>query len=179
MLNIRAAALGAALLIGFAGVAGAQGVGAQGRGPQAGPGMRHRGGFEGGLVKDLNLTTTQQAQIKTIHEKYRAQFEALRSQFKGKAGASGAQRLNRDSVRVLRQRGDTAALRRLRPNISPELRQRMQTLRQQEQSEIRNVLTADQRTKFDAAQAQRKQQMENRGKNGRGGYGRAKAAQRG
>ena len=37
----------------------------------------------------------------------------------------------------------------------------MLAVRTQEQAEIRNVLTAEQRVKFDAAQAQRKQWMEN------------------
>ena len=109
------------------------------------------------MAKDLNLTDAQKTQIKAIHEKYRSQFESIRGQVRSQAGTPGATRLKRDSA----WRGGFS-------NISPELRQRMLTLRTQEHSEIRNVLTAAQRAKFDAAQAQRKQQMENRGQKGRG-----------
>jgi Spy/CpxP family protein refolding chaperone len=129
--------------------------------------MRHRGDFPGRMAKDLNLTDAQKTQVKAIHEKYRSQFESIRSQVRPQAGTPGAMRLKPDSARVLRQKGDSAWRGGFR-NISPELRQRMLTLRTQEQAEIRNVLTAEQRAKFDAAQAQRKQRMENRGQKGRG-----------
>jgi Spy/CpxP family protein refolding chaperone len=170
MSRIHAVALGAALLLGVSGIAGIAGSQGQKQGQNQGQrqgvrgpgyGMRHRGGFQGRMAKDLNLTDAQKTQIKAIREKYRSQFESIRSQVRPQAGTPGAMRLKRDSARVLRQKGDTA-WRGGFGNISPELRQRMLTLRSQEQGEIRNVLTAEQRVKFDAAQAQRKQQMENR-----------------
>ena len=167
MSRIRAVALGAALFLGIFGVAGIAASQGQKQGQRPGFGMRHRGDFQGRMAKDLNLTDAQKTQIKTIHEKYRSQFKSIRSQVRPQAGTPGAMRLKRDSARVLRQKGDTAWRGGFR-NISPELRQRMLTLRTQEQAEIRNVLTAEQRVKFDAAQAQRKQQMENRGQTGRG-----------
>lgn len=160
MSRIRAAALGAALLVGFAGIAGAQGAGAQGQG--RGPGMGHRGGFERGFAKDLNLTDAQKARIKTIHEKYHAQFQSL---LPAGARKGGMRPGSRDSARVLRQKGDSSRHGGRGMNLSPEVRQKLQTLRQQEQAEIRTGLTADQRTKFDAAQAQRKQWMEQHHKN--------------
>ena len=112
MQRINAVALGAALLIGIAGVAGAQAQGTQppaaGRVQgQRGPGGEGRRGFGRGrefggrLAKDLNLTDAQRSQIKTIHEKYRPQFEAIRSQYKSQF----------DNIRSLRQKGDTAAAR--------------------------------------------------------------------
>jgi periplasmic protein CpxP/Spy len=167
MSRFYAVALGAALLIGVAGVAGIAASQGQMQAQRPGYGMRHRGDFQGRMAKDLNLTDAQKTQIKAIHEKYRSQFESIRSQVRPQAGTPGAMRLKRDSARVLRQKGDTA-WRGGFGNISPELRQRMLTLRTQEQAEVRNVLTSEQRAKFDAAQAQRKQWMENRGQKGKG-----------
>jgi periplasmic protein CpxP/Spy len=179
MLKVRAAALGVALLAGFAGLAGAQSQGtqvpgtkaprAEARGPWQGRGMRGRAGF-GSFVKDLKLTDAQKAQIKAIHEKYRPQLEAVRKEFKSQA----------DNARALRQKGDTAAARAAFLKLRSDSQARIQPIRQQEQADIRNVLTPDQRAKFDAAQAQRKQWMEQHQKDGRSfgrGYNRGKAGQ--
>jgi len=150
MSRINAVALGAALLIGFAGVAGAQTSGTQ---PPHGkaqtdrrPGFEGRRGFgrgfDGSLAKDLNLTDAQKAQIKTIHEKYRPQLEAIRTQLKPQV----------DNARALRAKGDTAGARAAFAKARADVRGRMLTIRQQEQAEIRNILTPEQRTKFDAQQ---------------------------
>ena len=160
MSRIHSVALGAALLLGVAGVAGAQGQ-AHGqnqghRGP--GYGARRGGEFGGRMAKDLKLTDAQKTQIKAIHEKYRSQFESIRSQVKAQAGTSTASRADR-------QKGDSMWRGGFR-NISPELRQRMLAVRTQEQAEIRNVLTPEQRVKFDAAQAQRTKWMEDHRKEG-------------
>jgi periplasmic protein CpxP/Spy len=156
MSRLHAVALGAALLLGVSGVASAQ---AQTQGKSQGQQQgQMRRGFGARMAKNLNLTDAQKTQIKAIHEKYRSQFESIRGQVKAQAGAT---------PRVAPQKGDTARRGGFR-NISPELRQRMLALRTQEQGEIRNVLNAEQRVKFDAAQAQRKQWMENRGQKGRG-----------
>jgi Spy/CpxP family protein refolding chaperone len=169
MSRINAAALGAALLIGFAGVAGAQATqtpGAKAPSERRGPGMEGRRGFGGRrggefggrFAKDLNLTDAQKAQIKSIHGKYKPQFEATHNQFKGSI----------DNAKALRAKGDTAGARVAFGKVRADIRQRMLTVRGQEQKDVRNILTADQRTKFDAAQAQRKKWMEERAKNGRG-----------
>ncbi len=157
MSRLHTVALGAALLLGVSGIAGAQGQ-TQGKTQgqvhgQRGAGHEGRRGRDFGarMAKDLNLTDAQKTQIKAIHEKYRSQLESIRGQVRSQNGAT---------PRVVPQRGDSARRGGFR-NISPELRQRMLTLRTQEQAEIRNVLTAQQRVKFDAAQAQRKQRMEN------------------
>ena len=151
MSRLNVVALGAALLIGVAGVAGAQTQTegkAQGQ-VQNGEGYgRHRGEFGARMAKDLNLTATQKSQIKAIHQKYRSQFESIRAQVKAQAGSTSG---------AAPEKGRRGGFR----NVSPELRQRMLTLRTQEQSEIRSVLTPEQRTKFDAAQVQRKQWMQN------------------
>ena len=178
MQRINAAALGAALLIGIVGVAGAQ---AQGTQPpaagkvqgQRGPGMEGRRGFGrrgfgrgfgGRLAKDLNLTDAQKSQIKTIHEKYRPQFEAIRTQYKSQF----------DNIHALRIKGDTAGARAAFEKIRGDIQSRSLSIRNQEQTEIRNVLTAEQRTKFDALQARRKKWMdEHEGGHGFGrGYNR-------
>ncbi|MEP6906201.1 MAG: Spy/CpxP family protein refolding chaperone, partial [Gemmatimonadales bacterium] len=148
MSRLHAVALGAALLLGVSGIAGAQG---QTQGKTLGEAQGQRGGHEGRrgrdfgarMAKDLNLTDAQKSQIKAIHEKYRSQFESIRGQVRSQNGAT---------PRVVPQKGDSARRGGFR-NVSPELRQRMLAVRTQELAEIRNVLTAQQRVKFDAAQA--------------------------
>jgi protein CpxP len=182
MSRINAAALGAALLIGFAGAAGAQATTTPGakapsekrmdRGEgRRGFGGRHRGEFGGRFAKDLNLTDAQKTQIKSIHEKYKPQFEAIRTQFKRQA----------DNIKALRAKGDTAGARAAREKLRTEVGQRSLAVRQREQADIRNILTAEQRTKFDAAQAARKKWMDEHAKDGRRGgkFGRGARPQRG
>ena len=173
MQRINAVALGAALLIGIAGVAGAQGTQPPATGRvqgQRGPGGEGRRGFGRGrefggrLAKDLNLTDAQKAQFKTIHQKYRPQLEAIRNQYKSQF----------DNIRSLREKGDTAGARAAFGKISGEIQSKSLSIRNQENADIRNILTAEQRTKFDAAQAQRKKWMDEH-KDGRGfgrGYNR-------
>jgi len=122
------------------------------RGMRAGKGMR---GDHGKLMADLKLTDAQKNQIKAIHTKYEPQFKALRDQGKTQFG----------SMRDARQKGDTSAAARAKFKEQREaFRTRSMTLRQQEQNEVRGVLTADQRAKWDAAQAERKTKMEARQK---------------
>ena len=138
MSRFRTAALGAVVVLGIAGVAGAQTqarqdgagrhngrhgqMGQRGhRGMRGGNGMR---GDHGKLMADLKLTDTQKNQIKAIHTKYEPQFKAQREDF----------------------------------------RTRSMAIHQQEQNEVRGILTADQRSKWDAAQAQRKTKMDARQK---------------
>src|SRR5215210_896796 len=153
MSTIRTLALGALLVAGVAGVSEAQASsstprakadsGWHRRGParagQRGEARVGRRGGEGfGLGRDLNLTEAQKAQIKTIHEKYRPQNQALRERAKPFMEAARTARQNRDSVAF-------------RTNME-KARQVMQggaNIRAQETAEIRNVLTAEQRVKFD------------------------------
>lgn len=165
MSRTRVAALGAALLFGISAVAGAQAPARPDHGPRNGAGMRRGREFGDRMVKDLNLTASQQAQIKTIHAKYKPQFEAIRQQVKAQS----------ESARALRQKGDTAGARAAFQKVRADVQARSQTIRKQEDSDIRAILTTEQRAKFDAAQAQRKQWMEKRrsgapGRRGPGGY---------
>jgi len=165
MSRFRTAAIGAAVVLGMAGVAGAQQTQVQkdtaghwnGRHGQMGQrGMRGQKGMRGDhgkLMADLKLTDAQKNQIKAIHAKYEPQFKALRGQNKTQFG----------SMRDARQKGDTSAAARAKFKQSREaFRTRSMALRQQEQNEVRAILTVDQRAKFDAAQADRKAKMEAR-----------------
>jgi Spy/CpxP family protein refolding chaperone len=102
-------------------------------------------------MADLNLTEAQKAQTKAIRDKYKPQREALRTQEKPLI----------DAARAARQKGDTAAF---RSNMQ-KARELGQSVRTQEMNEIRGVLTAEQRAKFDARQ---KERAERRGKGGKG-----------
>ena len=188
MSRLNAAALGAALFIGISGVAGAQTPGTQspgvktpgekgvdghrhggGRGGERMRGGRRGGrGFERGFARDLNLTEAQRMQIRAIHDKYRPRIQAIHEQFKTQS----------DAARALRQKGDTAGARAAFTKLRTDMQTRIQPIHQQQQAEIRNLLTAEQRTKFDAAQQKMKERMQNRDKDGRGKAGRYRPAQR-
>ena len=164
MSKIRTAALGAVVVLGMAGVAGAQTQARtdsakwNGRHSQMGErGMRKggRGGRDGHgkLMADLKLTDAQKNQIKTIHAKYEPQMKAIREQGKSQFG----------SMRDMRQKGDTSAAARAKFKQQREqFRAQSMTVRQAEGRDIRAILSADQRTRWDAAQSQRKQRMEAR-----------------
>ena len=139
MSKTRAAALGAALLLGFSGIAGAQAPARPDHvGPRHGAGMRRGGGREDRFAKDLNLTASQKAQIKTIREKYRPQFESIRQQVKTQS----------DQARALRQKGDTAGARAAFQKLRSDVQLRSQNIRKQEDAEIRAILTPEQRAKL-------------------------------
>jgi Spy/CpxP family protein refolding chaperone len=106
--------------------------------------------------------------MRAIHDKYRPRIEAVRQQLKSQS----------DAARALRQKGDTAGARAAFQRLRTDMQARIQPIHQQEQAEIRNILTAEQRTKFDAAQQRRKEQIENRSKNGRGKDGRYRPTRR-
>lgn len=127
-MTISRLALGAVMLVGVAGAAGAQ-VGQpipradsvrverrddramRERGMRRGEQKGNRHGKRGDILRDLNLTEAQRTQIRAIHERNRQQMEAKH---------------------------------------------------REQMSEIRNILTPEQRVKFDAAAAKRKQGMEGR-----------------
>ena len=160
MKGIRLVALGAAFAIGAgsaieveAQAAPAPQVGAE-RAAKA-RGERGQGRAMGGLVRDIELTDAQRAQVKAIHERYRPQMQALRPQGQ-------------------RVRGDSA----VRPDSAKRAEARAIMTRQQ--AEIRAVLTPGQQTTYDRNLAQMKERMERRlSEDGEGKRGRGKGARRG
>ena len=139
MKNIRTLALGAVLAIGIGSVAGAQSTQGteKGKPPVAHEGRKHEGDrgmrdhgvsrkhMRGHALKGVKLTDAQKEQVKGINAKYRSELEALRP--KGRE----------DGVRP-----DSAARAQM-------MAQHMEIERRQ-LAEIRGVLTAEQRTTFDA-----------------------------
>ena len=165
MSSVRTLALGALMLVGVAGIAAAQSnaapqsrsdSGSYRRGPHAGQMQGRRGPGRGEFGRDLNLTDAQKAQVKAIREKYQPQNEALRTQAKPFM----------DAARAARQKGDTAAA---RSNMlkARQVMQGGQSIHTQEMTEVRGILTPDQRAKFDARQ---KTMSERRAKGGRKGW---------
>lgn len=162
----RSLALGAMMLVGVAGISAAQSTtapqakpdsGMYRRGPRGGGEFRGRHGPGRDFMGDLNLTDAQKAQIKAIRQKYQPQNEALRTQAKPYI----------DAARAARQKGDTAAF-RSNMEKARQVMQGGQSIRTQETAEIRNVLTPEQRVKFDARQ---KEKADRHAKGGRRGWG--------
>jgi periplasmic protein CpxP/Spy len=154
MSSVRTLALGALMIVGVAGVSAAQSTTTPPTRAQRSE-MR-RGGGRGGFGADLNLTDAQKAQIKTIRAKYQPQNEALRTQAKPFM----------DAARAARQKGDTATA-RAEMLKARNVMQGGQTFRNQENAEIRAILTPDQQAKWDANQ----KKMAEREKNGHKGWG--------
>jgi periplasmic protein CpxP/Spy len=154
MSSVRTLALGALMIVGVAGVSAAQSTTTPPTRAQRSE-MR-RGGGRGGFGADLNLTEAQKAQIKTIRAKYKPQNEALRTQAKPFM----------DAARAARQKGDTATARAEMLNAR-NVMQGGQSIRTQENAEIRAILTPDQQAKWDA----RQKQMAEREKGGHKGWG--------
>ena len=125
MKAIRIAALAAALCVGMTSVAAAQGT----EPPQQGRG----GGMGGMLLKDINLTDAQKAQVKTIREKYVPQLQELRKASQATGGPP-----------------DEAT------------RTKTMDIQTKQTTEIRAILTADQQATFDKNLAEMKARMANR-----------------
>jgi Spy/CpxP family protein refolding chaperone len=157
MSTVRTLALGALMLVGVAGVSAAQPTATPRTRPDAGSYNRRGQGFG----RDLNLTDAQKAQIKVIRQKYQPQNEALRTQAKPFMAAA----------RAARQKGDTAAA-RSNMEKARQVMQGGQSIRAQEQAEIRAILTPEQQTKFDAHQ---KAAADRRGQGGMKGMGHKRA----
>jgi Spy/CpxP family protein refolding chaperone len=125
---IRIATLAAALCVGITSAAAAQGT----EPPQQGQGQgeMRRSGM---LLKDINLTDAQKAQVKAIREKY----APLQLELRKSAQATGG-----PPDEATRAKGAD--------------------LRQKQAAEIRAILTADQQAQFDKNLAEMKSQMESR-----------------
>jgi Spy/CpxP family protein refolding chaperone len=128
MKAIRIATLAAALCVGMTSVAAAQGTEPQGQGE-----ARRGGGMGGMLLKDINLTDAQKAQVKTIRDKYVPQLLELRKTSQATGGPP-----------------DEAT------------RTKMMDIQSKQSNEIRAILTSDQQATFDKNLAEMKAGMANR-----------------
>ena len=157
MRRIAFSGLALALTLGSASLVAAQQP-AQGQAPAAQ--QQHQQGRRGQwrngrrharrqLFKGVKLTAQQKAQIKAINQKYQAQAKQARL----------ALRPAMQEARADRQKGDSAAARAVFQRNKPEF-DRLRAQRQQEQQEIRAVLTPDQQKQFDANVAQLKARMQ-------------------
>ena len=113
-----------------------------------------------GLFRGIELTQAQRDQVKTVNEKYRSQFQTIRESLKPDIKAA----------HDARQRGDTAAARAAFERTKPA-RDRMQALMQQQRTEVRGLLTAEQQQTFDSNVARMKERMEKRGEGRKGRRG--------
>ena len=99
MLRFRTLALGAAMIVGFAGAATAQST--PGQRPARGA-MRQGADAQGLLFKDITLTDAQQEQVKAINAQHRTELQAIRR--RGTGRPDSAQRTAaRDLARTHRQ----------------------------------------------------------------------------
>lgn len=147
--------MGLGLAVSLAGTAVAQQSGQdapkreRGEGERGMRGEDRRGGPDGFLFKDITLTDAQKTQIQALrkaeHDKMAANKDQRRTQF--------------DEARAARQRGDTTAARA----IMQRNRQAMEQDREQHFAQVRNILTAEQRTQFDKNVAELKLRQEKRG----------------
>ena len=175
-LNTIALGLGLALSIAGSHVAGAQQQSDAGR-PQAGqqdrrgPGGRgargdRRGGGEGYLLRGITLTDAQKAQLQQLRKGDSAQVAARRDEFQQE----------REELRALRQKGDTAAI---RARMTAR-RTQMDQERDRRAAAVRDILTAEQRATFDRNVAEAKQREAQRAARGEGkGEGRGRKGGRG
>ena len=104
-----------------------------------------------GVFRGIDLTQAQRDQMKTINEKYRAQFQTIRESLQPDMKA----------VREARQRGDTVAARAAFERTKTG-RDQMQALMQQQRTEVRALLTAEQQQTFDRNVQQMRDRMEKR-----------------
>lgn len=153
MFRIRPVAFALALTAGAATVAAAQTTEQSTRTEQAAKPRPHRGHrAERRLFKGITLTSAQKAQVRAIHKKFAEQNKPLFQSMKPAM----------QEARAARQKGDTAAARAAWQKTAAQ-REQLRALRQNEVSEVRAVLTADQQKQFDQNVAAVKARMQQRG----------------
>lgn len=91
------------------------------------------------LMRGIALNDAEKANIKSVHNRYAPQMQALRTQVRTQA----------QTARAARQRGDTAALRSIRASRETQ-RTQVQALRRAQQNDVRGALTPANQATFDA-----------------------------
>jgi Spy/CpxP family protein refolding chaperone len=113
-----------------------------------------------GLFRGIELTQAQRDQMKTVNEKYRAQLQTIRESLKP----------DLEAAHDARQRGDTVAARAAFERTKPA-RDQMQALMQQQRTEVRALLTAEQQKTFDSNVAKVQERMDKHGEGRKGRRG--------
>jgi Spy/CpxP family protein refolding chaperone len=157
MSKMRSMVMGLLVVAGVAGVAEAQApqgdreARARGEGRRGGKDrqMGHRG--MRGLIRGIDLTDAEKANLKAVGEKYRGQFETIRQ----------SMRPDFEAARAARQRGDTAAARAAFARTADE-RAQLEALNERMRVDARAALTPEHRAQFDANVARMKERAANR-----------------
>ena len=143
MSRIRTAAIGAVLALGMAGVAGAQ---TQAQKDSAAAHAGHHGQMGDHSMRGMQGMRDEHG-MQGMH---------------GEHGMRGAQGMRGDHGKLMADLKLTDAQKNQIKAVHTKYEPQFKALRQQEQNEVRGVLTADQRARWDSAQAQRKTKMEAR-----------------
>jgi len=119
-------------------------------GKHAGPGRR--GGQA--LLRGIQLSDAEKANIKNVNAKYASQLKALREQYKSQSQGKIA-------------KGDTAAMRQRWEANAPK-REAMKKIMLAERSDIRAALSPANQSKFDANVSKMEQRVAKRAEKGKG-----------
>ena len=153
MKKIRLIAFAISSLVAAAPFVGAQ---AASRAPSAAGVARQgggRGGKHGGLLRGLNLSAAEKANVKAVHAKYSAQSKQMRESL----------RPAMQEARADRQKGDTAAARAVLERTKNS-REALRGVMEQQRTEMRAALSPANQKQFDANV---QQAAASRGKGGR------------
>ncbi|HEY4304765.1 MAG TPA: hypothetical protein VGM82_09880 [Gemmatimonadaceae bacterium] len=155
MKHISSAIVAGLLVFGSAAVAAAQAPAqapqahaqhAGKHGKHAGPGRR-----DGALLRGIQLTDAEKANVKNVNAKYAPQLKALREQYKGQKIA----------------KGDTAAMRQRREANAPK-REAMKKIMLAQRADMRGALAPANQAKYDANAKQMQERLAKRAEKGKG-----------
>jgi Spy/CpxP family protein refolding chaperone len=118
------------------------------KGNHAGPGRR----AGGALLRGIQLSDAEKANIKAVNAKYAPQLKALRQQNKGQEKIA---------------RGDTTAMRKRWEANAPQ-REAMKKIMDAERVELRAALSPENQAKFDANAKQMQERFAKRAEKGKG-----------
>jgi Spy/CpxP family protein refolding chaperone len=159
MKHISSAIVAGLLVFGSAAVASAQ---APAQAPQAhaqraGKDGKHAGpgrGRDGALLRGIQLTDAEKANLKNVNAKYAPQLKALREQYKTQGQTKIA-------------KGDTAAMRQRREANAPQ-REAMKKIMLAQRADLRGALSPANQAKFDANSKQMEDRFAKRAEKGKG-----------
>jgi len=123
----------------------------EGEGKGWGGHHRHRGEFAAKFAEKLNLTDAQKAQIRDLHQSFRAENKAFFQEF----------RQNRRDFREAKRAGDTAKADALKATLESQ-RAQMKSLHEGLQQRVGTVLTPEQLSQWNALKAEREARRQQR-----------------